>query len=52
MRWMMSKPTSEPQLKVIDILSKLSQTDAKYKFLRREPSTTPSEKPSSESKSD
>jgi hypothetical protein len=48
----MSKPYSGPRLKVIDILSRLSQTDEKYPFLKAKPSTTPSEKPSTESKTD
>lgn len=49
---MMSKPTSTPRLKEIDFLSRVSQDEEKFRLLKLKPSSTLSESPSAESKTD
>ena len=48
----MSKLTSMPRLKEIDMLSRISQSEEKFGLLKLKPSSTPSESPSAESKTD
>jgi|RifCSP13_3_1023840.scaffolds.fasta_scaffold72106_2 hypothetical protein len=48
----MSKLASMPRLKEIDMLSRVSQNEEKFRRLKLKPSSTPSESPSIESKTD
>ncbi len=48
----MSKLTSMPRLKEVDMLSRISQSEEKFRLLKLNPPSTPSESPSAESKTD